>query len=146
MLDTDWTISPFLTRAPKSLWDELFARHERERQELLRWEEKKAKLNRTASMETVRVLADAIPGDSGASGSDTGDERDPGPASPGFVRVRHAEVFSSGRSTSPDSESDADSVAVTSSSPEPHSASGSDWDVLSDGGSESDLASVAETD
>jgi hypothetical protein len=43
-------------RAPKSMWDELFSRHDRERQELLQWEESKASkdLKRTSSVETIR--------------------------------------------------------------------------------------------
>lgn len=58
MLDTDWvmrtSISPRFRVAPKSLWDELFARHQREREELLRWEERNYPLKRSMSMETVR--------------------------------------------------------------------------------------------
>jgi hypothetical protein len=43
-------------RAPKSMWDELFSRHDRERQELLQWEDSKASkaLKRTSSVETIR--------------------------------------------------------------------------------------------
>ncbi|KAF7350402.1 Spermidine n1-acetyltransferase [Mycena venus] len=60
ILDTDWAMRGFYKGkpAPKSLWDELFARHEREREELLRWEEDQYRLNRgmkrTASMETIK--------------------------------------------------------------------------------------------
>ncbi|EDR09523.1 uncharacterized protein LACBIDRAFT_318670 [Laccaria bicolor S238N-H82] len=60
MLDTDWVmrtcISPRFRVAPKSLWDELFARHQREREELLRWEERNNILKRSISMETVRNI------------------------------------------------------------------------------------------
>jgi hypothetical protein len=60
MLDTDWvmrtSISPRFRVAPKSLWDELFARHQREREELLRWEERNYPLKRSMSMETVRNI------------------------------------------------------------------------------------------
>jgi len=60
MLDTDWvmrtSISPRFRVAPKSLWDELFARHQREREELLRWEERNYPLKRSISMETVRNI------------------------------------------------------------------------------------------
>lgn len=55
MLDTEWMMRAFFTPAPKSIWDELFARHERERRELLQWEDTKARLKRTSSMETVRL-------------------------------------------------------------------------------------------
>ncbi|EEB94325.1 hypothetical protein MPER_06877 [Moniliophthora perniciosa FA553] len=45
----------YFTAAPKSLWDEMFLRHERERDELLRWDaERKRTLHRTDSMETIR--------------------------------------------------------------------------------------------
>ncbi|KAI0359583.1 acyl-CoA N-acyltransferase, partial [Trametes cingulata] len=54
MLDTDWTIHTRLKSSPKSLWDELLERHQRERDELLRLEERHNKLRRTSSMETVR--------------------------------------------------------------------------------------------
>ncbi|KDQ22395.1 hypothetical protein PLEOSDRAFT_1109506 [Pleurotus ostreatus PC15] len=53
LLDTDWINRPFLHPAPKSLWDEMFARHAREREELLRWEDNQKRLKRTASMETI---------------------------------------------------------------------------------------------
>lgn len=46
----------FLKPAPKNLWDEMFLRHAREREELLRWDDRQQRLNRTSSMETVRVL------------------------------------------------------------------------------------------
>ncbi|KAF4563809.1 hypothetical protein EYR36_003051 [Pleurotus pulmonarius] len=53
LLDTDWINRPFLHPAPKSLWDEMFARHAREREELLRWEDHQKRLKRTGSMETI---------------------------------------------------------------------------------------------
>lgn len=46
----------YLKPAPKSLWDEMFARHSKEREELLRWDDGQRGLTRTSSMETVRVL------------------------------------------------------------------------------------------
>ncbi|KAF8828204.1 hypothetical protein HHX47_DHR4000818 [Lentinula edodes] len=62
ILDTDWMIrSRYLTEAtPTTLWDELLSRHNREREELLRWEEEQSQswrtgLKRTSSMETIRV-------------------------------------------------------------------------------------------
>ncbi|KAJ7152580.1 hypothetical protein C8R43DRAFT_885996 [Mycena crocata] len=56
ILDTDWAMRTLYKPAPKSLWDELFLRHERERDELLRWEESQNRLKRTASMETIRAI------------------------------------------------------------------------------------------
>jgi hypothetical protein len=55
ILDTDWVMRNVRVcqSAPKSLWDALFARHQREREELLRWEAR-ASLKRTSSMVTVR--------------------------------------------------------------------------------------------
>jgi hypothetical protein len=61
ILDTDWMISrghgvPATVRsAPKSLWDELFARHQQEREELLRWES--STLRRTSSTATLRGVS-----------------------------------------------------------------------------------------
>ncbi len=59
MLDTEWVIRSSLRGAPPTLWDEMFLRHERERDMLLRWEqsgkeEERRLLKRTSSMETVR--------------------------------------------------------------------------------------------
>jgi len=56
LLETEWLMRSFLKPAPKSLWDEMFARHAKEREQLLRWDDKQQRLKRTASMETVRVL------------------------------------------------------------------------------------------
>ncbi|KAF8886557.1 hypothetical protein BD779DRAFT_1441513 [Infundibulicybe gibba] len=41
MLETDWFMRSYARKAPHSLWDELFARHHREREELLLWEEER---------------------------------------------------------------------------------------------------------
>jgi hypothetical protein len=57
ILETEWLMRSYLKPAPKNLWDEMFARHAREREELLRWDER---MKRTSSMETVRVL-DTLP-------------------------------------------------------------------------------------
>ncbi|KAF7289874.1 Spermidine n1-acetyltransferase [Mycena indigotica] len=55
ILDTDWSMRQLWKPAPKSMWDELFTRHERERDELLRWEEKTGRVKRSASLETLRA-------------------------------------------------------------------------------------------
>ncbi|KAF9493054.1 hypothetical protein BDN71DRAFT_1450754 [Pleurotus eryngii] len=70
LLDTDWINRPFLHPVPKSLWDEMFARHAREREELLRWEDNQKRLKRTASMETI------MPGDVVDGHSVSGNESD----------------------------------------------------------------------
>lgn len=61
MLDTEWTLRsrwkwdnlvrehPVIT-----VWDEMFARHAREREELLRWEDNHGRIRRSSSMETLR--------------------------------------------------------------------------------------------
>jgi len=56
LLETEWLMRSYLKPAPKNLWDEMFARHAREREELLRWDERQQRLKRTSSMDTVRVL------------------------------------------------------------------------------------------
>jgi len=77
ILDTDWFMRSYFKPAPKSLWDEMFARHQREREELLRCDKT---LKRTSSMETVRmesapsrassVVSDAFHGSSAGSNVD----------------------------------------------------------------------------
>jgi hypothetical protein len=60
ILDTDWVMreTRLFKSAPKSVWDALFARHQREREDLLRWEAMTT-LKRTSSMTTVRGELDA---------------------------------------------------------------------------------------
>ncbi|KAF8185503.1 hypothetical protein K438DRAFT_1973813 [Mycena galopus ATCC 62051] len=56
MLDTDWLMRGVYHKpAPKSLLDEMFLRHERERDELLRWDDDQNTLKRSASMETLHA-------------------------------------------------------------------------------------------
>ncbi|KAI0663925.1 hypothetical protein C8Q70DRAFT_899820, partial [Cubamyces menziesii] len=54
ILDTDWCIRTKLASASKSLWDELLERHQREVEELLREEERRKKVHKSNSMETIR--------------------------------------------------------------------------------------------
>ncbi|KAJ8494686.1 hypothetical protein ONZ51_g2158 [Trametes cubensis] len=58
ILDTDWCIRTKLASASKSLWDELLERHQREVEELLREEERRKKVHKSNSMETIRVALD----------------------------------------------------------------------------------------
>ncbi|KZV94429.1 hypothetical protein EXIGLDRAFT_737050 [Exidia glandulosa HHB12029] len=54
VLDSDWVVRDSIRPAPQTLWDEMFTRHQRERESLLQWEGGTATLKRTKSMETVR--------------------------------------------------------------------------------------------
>ncbi|KIJ61415.1 hypothetical protein HYDPIDRAFT_96549, partial [Hydnomerulius pinastri MD-312] len=61
MLDTDWVLRGAVRENGKgakqpamTLWDEMFARHAREREQLLKWEEKHGRIRRSASTETLR--------------------------------------------------------------------------------------------
>ncbi|CDO77509.1 hypothetical protein BN946_scf184912.g8 [Trametes cinnabarina] len=67
MLDTDWMVRSRIRTTPKSVWDELLERHQRELEQLLRTEEQAMKLRRTSSMETVHVAPD--PADTSSSRS-----------------------------------------------------------------------------
>ncbi|KIJ14581.1 hypothetical protein PAXINDRAFT_169731 [Paxillus involutus ATCC 200175] len=61
MVDTDWVLKDAREgkgKAPEqpamSLWDEMFTRHSREREQLLRWEEKHGRIKRSSSTETLK--------------------------------------------------------------------------------------------
>ncbi|EIW54425.1 acyl-CoA N-acyltransferase, partial [Trametes versicolor FP-101664 SS1] len=54
LLDTDWHIRSRLVAQPTSLWDELLGRHQREVEDMLRFEERQRSVRRTSSMETIR--------------------------------------------------------------------------------------------
>jgi hypothetical protein len=56
LLDTEWFVRSYLNLAPKNIWDEMFARHGRECEELLRWDDREQRLKRTSSAETVRAV------------------------------------------------------------------------------------------
>ena len=56
LLETEWFIRSSLTLAPRNIWDEMFARHAMEREELLRWHDRQQRLQRMPSTKTVRVL------------------------------------------------------------------------------------------
>jgi len=71
MLELDWVIREGVTSAKGTLWDEMFIRHQREREVLLKLESSR-ELKRTQSMETVRdprSMNDALPSASMASSS-----------------------------------------------------------------------------
>lgn len=61
MLDTEWTLQSTWKRNDRAqerpvitAWDEMFARHAQEREELLKWEEKHGRMRRSPSTETLR--------------------------------------------------------------------------------------------
>jgi hypothetical protein len=133
LLETEWLMRSYLKPAPKNLWEEMFARHTREREELLRWDEKQQKLKRTSSMETVRVLIDT----SLESASTTDDESD----HPATAPASDIETFSSmhkGKRRKLDTDV-SDLLSRASSPPSSDSEqSNTSWDM---GGWESDEAS-----
>ncbi|THV07096.1 hypothetical protein K435DRAFT_742717 [Dendrothele bispora CBS 962.96] len=59
LLDTEWIMRAYFRAAPKTLWDEMLLRHEREREALLRWEH--IHLKRTSSTETLRSVQPMTP-------------------------------------------------------------------------------------
>lgn len=61
MLDTEWMLqsswkrnNPAQERLIPTVWDEMFTRHAREREELLMWEEKHKRVRKSSSAETLR--------------------------------------------------------------------------------------------
>jgi hypothetical protein len=56
MLDTEWALRAVLKHkgpAP-TLWDEMFTRHTREREEMVKWDEKHNRIRKVSSTETLR--------------------------------------------------------------------------------------------
>ena len=83
IIDINWVIRKRRRAAPQNLWDELFERHQREREELLRWEahEGSPRMRRTSSMETLRREPHAFWDSDTSSCADTKIEtRSPSPA------------------------------------------------------------------
>lgn len=114
VLETDWLMRAYLKPAPRSIWDELFLRHAREREELLMWDNNKQKLKRTSSMETVRVLLDTTMSDSAsiADSSDVASIRDDFSVRSGKRRKLTPDPFAVAASSPPppsESENSADS-------------------------------------
>ncbi|KAI0827969.1 hypothetical protein BC628DRAFT_1295633, partial [Trametes gibbosa] len=54
VLDTTWQLRSRICADPKSLWDELLERHQRELDEMLHFEERVRRVKRSSSMETIR--------------------------------------------------------------------------------------------
>jgi hypothetical protein len=142
-LDTEWMMRAFFTPAPKNLWDEMFDRHEKERQDLLQWEDMRTKLKRSASMETVRR------GAKGGAVLQSERQESPAPSQQHECRdnsdsPQEAVVDAPHRWRSPAQfESDSDDMSSASASCE------SSWDMLSSGESSScdiDIESVDSSD
>lgn len=56
MLDTEWALRDVLRiRGPApTMWDEMFSRHAREREDMVKWDEKHGRVRRALSTETLR--------------------------------------------------------------------------------------------
>lgn len=54
MLDTEWHVRAHGRHGQHGVWDEMFVRHHKEQEDLLQWEERRRRLRRTGSMETIR--------------------------------------------------------------------------------------------
>jgi hypothetical protein len=56
MLDTEWALRAVLKpKGPApTLWDEMFTRHTREREEMVKWDEKHNRIRKVSSTETLR--------------------------------------------------------------------------------------------
>ncbi|KAJ6484368.1 hypothetical protein C8R47DRAFT_980819 [Mycena vitilis] len=157
ILDTDWAMRGFFKPAPKTLWDELFARHQRERDELLRWEEDQSRLKRTASSETIRAVRLTLGTDSEAEsaasstlvnkgkkrmapsdwnhdpydGSSSDSDGDLGAAGRSVLTGgRYIPRVSSPTLSEISLESVPTSLRSTPSTPSTPSVSGSDWDMM----------------
>ena len=125
--------------APTSLWEEVFERHQREREELLRWEDKNnpsASLKRTASSETIKEVYHQPSDTGGDSAVETTDSESGGLShrnahnGPSTTpQAISSEVSSeSGLSDLSTSEDDSDVESLSSSSRA--SEAGSEWEIL----------------
>ncbi|KAF7349311.1 hypothetical protein MSAN_01720600 [Mycena sanguinolenta] len=116
ILDTDWAMREVRTPAPKSLWDEMFLRHERERSDLLRWDDDQNRLmKRTMSTETLRAVPLALEPDS-CDDSDAGSVISRAPsvtasASPDKGKKRMAPIWSDDGASGSDADSEFEDVA-----------------------------------
>ncbi|TRM60441.1 hypothetical protein BD626DRAFT_538846 [Schizophyllum amplum] len=92
MLATDWVMRPVADKlrrgAPPGIWEELFARHAREREELLRWEQTYSHtVRRTSSTETIRMINDGAPSEASSREASPAHSRAPSPPSTRDVSV-----------------------------------------------------------
>lgn len=161
MLATEWVVRPPLTiGGATTLWEEMFERHSRERDELLRWEEiaergradvaEKGKgKKRSASVETVRrvPIAASDPGDPFVSNEEPSFTQEKG-ESPGKKRRLSdaSSSYSSAHSESSGTESWAEDMEVEESGSDWEScgppASEGPWDSESESGSASGFDSL----
>ena len=78
ILDTDWVIRTLRSHTSLSLWEEMFNRHQREREALLKWENKQEpkQIYKSSSTETLRLSKeDAQPEMMDSDGSSKSDEK-----------------------------------------------------------------------
>lgn len=56
MLDTEWSLRTVLKHKgpPPTLWDEMFTRHTKEREEMVKWDEKHNRVRKVSSTKTLR--------------------------------------------------------------------------------------------
>ncbi|KAF8067852.1 hypothetical protein FPV67DRAFT_1161823 [Lyophyllum atratum] len=169
LLDTDWALRErdgviaqrAARAAPKSVWDELFARHQREREELLNWEDgmvmkQSATLVRaqTPTQSDFRKIGDDAEGKDTMEGEDPWEaviQRENGTGEKGEVSeaISSSNGWESGTfDFPPSSESDADSVRSVSpggyfSAASSSSSSSSAWDLMESSDSEADSSGLS---
>ena len=121
MLDTEWHVRAHGGHGPRSVWDEMFVRHHKEREDLLQWEERRKRLRRTGSMETVREGPVELALTSGA----------PSPTASSVDLSDHAPALPDLRLSTPDPTSDIEGTPSVPPSPCSSTASWSDLDASS---------------
>lgn len=150
ILDTDWVMQSYYESAPKSMWDALFTRHAKEREELLRWDDKQIELKRTESMETIRIPPPTVT-EGSAAWSDDASSVSPSPKGKGKRVLYRSDGYDASESEMSDSDerpsklwrfnseepSEPYSPSVGTHSPQtvprsatPDSLVGSQWDML----------------
>ncbi|KAG6907696.1 hypothetical protein DXG01_007752 [Tephrocybe rancida] len=158
MLDTDWILRSSCGAdsrpAPKTLWDELFVRHQREREELMNWQEKQAWTPRALTPiqtpptieedEESLGVEEQAPAEWFIKRESTADTQ---LQSSELIPVGYATITNDPFATSSEYESDTGSVSVRSASPRGYlsatSSPMSAWDVVdtSESDSESSMSS-----
>lgn len=143
MLDSDWLIRESVRAPSATLWDEMFARHQREREALLRWDGSGG-LKRSKSTETVREAAAAAPERSNpvTDSAATKEETAKWPFEPETMAM--SPLFATGRADGPSTASDAHSIVSDAPVPPSESAlSATSWDdVANNAGDDSEIESA----
>lgn len=121
MLDTEWHVRACGEHGPRSVWDEMFVRHHKEREDLIQLEERRRKLRRTGSMETVREGPVELAFTSGA----------PSPTASSVDLSDHIPIPPGLCLRTPDPSSDLDGPMSVPPSPSSSTASWSDVEISS---------------